>query len=86
MNQSTKQPLTEIIALAAKAGKAILEVYDLSDFGIEVKEDNSPLTLADLASSDVINSYLEKTEFPIIAKKINNWTIQPEKNGIPAGW
>ena len=40
---------------AIKAGKAILEVYELSDFGTEVKDDNSPLTLADIASSDMIN-------------------------------
>ena len=40
-------------ALARTAGRAILEVYD-SDFAVERKEDNSPLTAADLAAHRAI--------------------------------
>jgi 3'(2'), 5'-bisphosphate nucleotidase len=40
-------------ALARTAGRAILEIYD-SDFAVERKEDNSPLTAADLASHRAI--------------------------------
>ena len=36
----------KIIPIALKAGELILEVYN-SDFSVEFKEDNSPLTLAD---------------------------------------
>ena len=66
---SPNEILHLIINASIKAGKAILEVYNLADFGIEVKTDNSPLTLADIASSDVINSYLDKTDYPIISEE-----------------
>ena len=58
-----------MVDAAINAGKAILEVYDQSDFGIEVKEDNSPLTLADIASNEVINDFLKKTPYPIISEE-----------------
>ncbi len=58
------------IRAALEAGKAILEIYEASS-EIEVlqKEDNSPLTKADQASNDVINSYLSRTEFPVISEE-----------------
>ena len=40
-------------AIARTAGRAILEVYD-SDFAVERKQDNSPLTAADLAAHRAI--------------------------------
>ncbi|MGB5402630.1 MAG: 3'(2'),5'-bisphosphate nucleotidase CysQ, partial [Robiginitalea sp.] len=51
------------IRAALEAGSAILEIYEASS-EIEVlqKEDNSPLTKADQASNDVINSFLNRTE------------------------
>lgn len=36
------------------AGEAILTVYESDDFGTEVKGDNSPVTLADLAAHNVL--------------------------------
>ncbi len=50
-----------IALLAAKrAGEAILEVYN-SDFAVERKDDNSPLTLADKRSHEIIMDDLRKT-------------------------
>ncbi len=48
-----------------------MEIYidPNSDFGIERKNDNSPLTLADKASHRVIMSYLEQTDYPIISEE-----------------
>jgi len=43
----------QLIALARKAGAAILEVYD-TDFEVETKSDQSPLTRADLAAHGII--------------------------------
>ena len=40
--------------LARKAGAEILGVYRDEDFGIETKDDSSPLTRADLAAHRVI--------------------------------
>ncbi|WP_258100413.1 3'(2'),5'-bisphosphate nucleotidase CysQ [Marinoscillum pacificum] len=54
---------------AIKAGEAIIEIYESGDFSIEAKSDDSPLTLADKASHNVIVSYLEKTDLPILSEE-----------------
>ncbi len=59
--------LTTLLA-AKRAGKAILEVYD-SDFEVEQKDDNSPLTLADKKSNEIITEVLEQT------KTVNSSTV-----------
>lgn len=50
--------LTAILA-TKRAGKAILEVYN-SDFAVEHKDDNSPLTLADKRSHEIILNELQQ--------------------------
>ena len=57
------------IQAALKAGVEIMNVYDSPDFGIEVKDDASPLTRADTNANTVINSYLLPTEIPIISEE-----------------
>lgn len=57
------------IQAALKAGEAIMEVYDSADFGIEIKEDASPLTKADKNANMVINGFLEPTNIPIISEE-----------------
>lgn len=52
-----------------EAGKAILEIYDSDDFGIEIKADHSPLTKADLASHHIIQSRLEATDIPVLSEE-----------------
>jgi len=59
---------TAIIA-ALQAGKAILEIYHSGAFDIEIKGDNSPLTKADIASHNVIMSYLTKTGIPVLSEE-----------------
>ncbi len=56
---------------AVAAGCAIMEIYDdpNSDFSIERKEDNSPLTIADKRSHEVICSYLEPLGVPILSEE-----------------
>lgn len=48
--------------ISVKAGEKIMEYY-ISDFKVEYKEDNSPLTCADKAADDIIIEALKK-EFP----------------------
>ncbi|MFT5877934.1 MAG: 3'(2'), 5'-bisphosphate nucleotidase [Salibacteraceae bacterium] len=58
------------VEAALKGGIAIMEVYSQEDFGIELKEDESPLTLADKASHNEIVKILEaESEFPIISEE-----------------
>lgn len=61
--------LENAIEAALQAGKAILKVYGQEDLGIEKKQDDSPLTLADQQSNAVINTYLQQTPFPIISEE-----------------
>lgn len=67
--------MTEILDLAIRAaihaGEEIMTIYTdpASDFGIERKSDNSPLTIADKRSHEVIMNYLEKTVFPILSEE-----------------
>lgn len=59
-----------VVALAADAGRAILEVY-ASDFDVQAKSDESPLTQADLAANRVIVAgLLELTpDVPVISEE-----------------
>lgn len=56
------------ILASINAGKKILEIYE-KDFSIETKSDESPLTEADTAANEVINSYLNRTGIPIISEE-----------------
>jgi 3'(2'), 5'-bisphosphate nucleotidase len=57
------------IKAALDAGQAILNIYNSDDFDVTRKGDDSPLTKADLASHDVIVSYLEQTRIPILSEE-----------------
>ena len=67
------------IKASLDAGKKIMQVYDTA-FNIEIKNDKSPLTEADKRANDIINSYLNKTEFPIISEenKQTNFSVRKE--------
>lgn len=62
--------IQKIVRIAQTAGAAILEVYN-QDFSIEKKEDNSPLTMADKRSNDIIITELKKLypEIPVISEE-----------------
>ena len=65
-----KSMIDPVIALAEKAGQAILQVYS-SDFEVQSKDDESPLTQADLASHHCIVAGLEKLTpgMPVISEE-----------------
>ncbi len=56
------------ISAAIEAGKKILEVYN-GDFTFENKSDNSPLTIADQYSHEVIKAALSETGFPLLSEE-----------------
>ena len=63
MNQPDTRSIVDIdavVALARRAGDAILEVYESADFSVERKDDDSPLTAADLAAHHIIVEGLGK--------------------------
>ena len=57
------------ITAALEAGKVILDIYHSNDFGVELKDDNSPLTKADTAAHNVIISYLSPTNIPTLSEE-----------------
>jgi 3'(2'), 5'-bisphosphate nucleotidase len=61
--------LSTALPAAIEAGHAILEVYRSSDFKVEEKADQSPLTLADKRSHKIIASRLGKLEIPILSEE-----------------
>ena len=73
----------EVTKIAKKAGEAILKIYhEADDFGIQQKDDNSPLTLADQAANKVICEGLEKLDlqFPIISEENKTVHFQERKD------
>lgn len=59
------------IHAAVDAGKSIMDIYNdpESDFGIERKADNSPLTKADKAAHRLITNALSVTPFPVLSEE-----------------
>jgi 3'(2'), 5'-bisphosphate nucleotidase len=60
--------LEKAIFASIEAGKVILEVYD-TDFSVEHKADNSPLTLADRKSHIIISENLKEFNIPILSEE-----------------
>jgi 3'(2'), 5'-bisphosphate nucleotidase len=56
---------------AISAGLEIMDVYCKSDFGVEIKKDNSPVTLADKVSDKVIGDILKLNipDIPIVSEE-----------------
>lgn len=53
---------------AIKAWKKIMEIY-VWDFEIETKNDNSPITIADKLSNEIIINELEKTNINVLSEE-----------------
>jgi 3'(2'), 5'-bisphosphate nucleotidase len=69
MNTLNMRDLLNVSVVAAvEAGKKILEVYE-QDFEVETKTDNSPLTIADKQSHEVIKKALASTGFPLLSEE-----------------
>ena len=65
------QNLKLAIEASIKAGKKILEIYTSDDFIVEYKSDESPLTLADKSSDEIIKNALKVSNIPILSEEGN---------------
>ncbi len=63
------QKLEIAIQAAIKGGLAILDIYQSADFGITQKEDDSPLTKADIAAHNAIIEVLSASQLPILSEE-----------------
>jgi 3'(2'), 5'-bisphosphate nucleotidase len=70
-----------VVELAIKAGDAILEVY-ATDFDVQEKDDESPLTQADMASHRVIDAGLKllTPDIPVLSEEsgLPDFTVRAE--------
>lgn len=66
-----QQYIINAIDAALQAGEEILSIYDdpASDFQIERKADNSPLTIADRKAHETICRFLDDTPFPLLSEE-----------------
>lgn len=69
----TEHHIAWLSTLLQQASDAIMKIYDSSDFGIEHKADDSPLTKADKASHEILGAGLHNI-FPEIPVLSEEWT------------
>ena len=75
---NTKYLLLTAINAAIKAGHEIMKVYE-SDFDVENKEDNTPLTIADKKSNVIIEEALKESNIPYLSEEGKNILYQTRK-------
>jgi 3'(2'), 5'-bisphosphate nucleotidase len=76
--------MKKIITIAQQAGETIMQVYK-KDFSVEYKEDQSPLTEADLASHHLICQELSKfyPDIPILSEEsADTFTLADENSSF----
>ncbi|HAA11942.1 MAG TPA: 3'(2'),5'-bisphosphate nucleotidase [Cytophagales bacterium] len=81
--------IQDIIRIAREAGDKILEIYHDEDFSkvVDFKDDNSPLTLADKASHEVIDAALRELtpNIPILSEEGRDMPFE-ERKGWTTFW
>ncbi|MEL0056281.1 MAG: inositol monophosphatase family protein, partial [Methylophilaceae bacterium] len=80
MIKPTLDDMKKIITIAKQAGEAIMQIYQ-KDVSVEYKEDQSPLTEADLASHHLICDELNKfyPDIPILSEEsADSFTLADE--------
>jgi len=74
-----KKHISALIEAVEEASLAILKIYN-SNFEVEIKEDNSPVTEADKASSTIILKHLLPTGIPIISEEEEKIAYKDRQN------
>lgn len=69
------------INAALEAGKAIMEVYT-QPFEVYTKDDDSPVTQADLRASNIIKELLKPTELPFVSEE----DLPPDRSQYNRYW
>ena len=65
---SSQPELEKILDGVVKAGEKIIEIYN-TDFSTEKKDDDSPITQADIESNKILKEVLEKTGISILSEE-----------------
>lgn len=75
-----KELLLSAISASLKAGKEIIEVYNSTDFEIQIKSDNSPLTIADQRAHNAIVAVLDGLGVPILSEEGEKLSYETRKH------
>lgn len=67
------------INAALKAGEEILKIYN-TDFEVEYKQDESPLTTADKNANEIIMSFLLGTNIPVLSEEGRSISFEERKS------
>jgi len=67
---------------ARKSSRAMLEIYRSDDFGVDTKDDATPVTKADLESESVIRQVLSKSEIGIMSEESSNEKPIPKEGRL----
>lgn len=82
--QEVKVQIEQVIELARKASRRIMEIYEDEqiDWNVEAKSDKSPLTIADKESNAIICAGLEASfpHIPILSEEKKNASFDERKN------
>ena len=66
----TGHKYTTALFAAIDASKTIMDIYE-NEFDTIIKADGSPLTKADLASTQIIHKHLEPLNIPITGEELS---------------
>jgi 3'(2'), 5'-bisphosphate nucleotidase len=74
--------LPQVLQIALRAGEAIMEVYEDLDHEVEYKNDDSPLTKADLASHRIISEALAaiSSNIPVLSEESTEIPFEVRRN------
>lgn len=76
----TSKNLETAIKAVLKAGEAIIKIYHSENFEIEIKEDNSPLTVADNTAHKIIKKILQASKYPILSEEGKSIPFEERKS------
>ena len=77
--EQLKEKYKVAIRAAIDASQTIMDVYE-NEFDTIIKEDGSPLTKADLASTKIIHKHLEPLNIPITGEETEKRPFSERKN------
>ncbi len=75
-----QQLMAKAYNAAVRAGAVILEIYKREDYHVSLKNDSSPLTIADRRAHEAIKEYLGSTRIPILSEEGREMLYDERKN------
>lgn len=66
---------------AVRAGARIIDIYTGdADYGVDLKSDHTPITIADRESHELIKNYLSQTRIPLLSEEGRDLLYEERRN------